>query len=42
MNKKLSKIRGNYGKRGRPHKNWKPEFNPILIIKKGKFYISFD
>tara|TARA_R100001594_G_scaffold110870_1_gene145622 strand:- start:613 stop:738 length:126 start_codon:yes stop_codon:yes gene_type:complete len=38
----LSKLRGNYGQRGRPPAGWTPEFNPILIIKKGKFYISFD
>tara|TARA_R100000963_G_C4632463_1_gene97217 strand:- start:911 stop:1087 length:177 start_codon:yes stop_codon:yes gene_type:complete len=36
------KHKGLYGKRGRPPKNWKPSFSPILQVKRGLFKIIFD
>tara|TARA_R110000824_G_scaffold13957_3_gene59995 strand:+ start:1587 stop:1727 length:141 start_codon:yes stop_codon:yes gene_type:complete len=37
----LSKNKGSYGKLGRPPKDWKPQLNPILKIKKEKIIITF-
>lgn len=34
-------YQGIYKKRGRPPKNWKPPYVPILKIKKGKVIIFF-
>ena len=35
-------YRGLYGKRGRPPKNCKPPFKPVLYIRRGYFKIIFD
>jgi hypothetical protein len=42
MPRRTTKYTGLYGKRGRPPKDWKPPPKPILIIKTGKFVISFS
>jgi len=45
-NRIINKNWGNYGKKGRPPKGWKPPYDPILKIKRKedgkKFIITFD
>lgn len=39
---RIKMYRGLYGKRGRPPKNWKPPFKPVLYIRRGYFRLIFD
>ncbi len=38
----INKLRGSYGRVGRPPKNYVPPHNPSLKSKSGLFIITFD